>query len=268
MAGGKLWSSGDIEYLTENYKTDIQGVATKLDRSVKSVHLKAWKLGLNNRKWEDEEVSMLFKMYPYAEKKDIIEQFNRKWTTIHAKARTLGLVRDKNKNILKTTEEFIVESNKIHSNEYDYSKSVYTGANDKLIVICKIHGEFTCSARSHMRSSKFSSAGCPRCSQSYPEKRIMVFLLNKGINVESEKRFDQCKSIAVLPFDFYLTDLNICIEFDGKHHYENVYNVQNWKTPVHDAIKTKYCLENKIKLIRIPYWEMNNIETILEKELL
>ena len=30
-----------------------------------------------------------------------------------------------------------------------------------------------------------------------------------------------------------------------------------------DNIKTQYCQNNNIKLIRIPYWELNNIETIL-----
>lgn len=35
----------------------------------------------------------------------------------------------------------------------------------------------------------------------------------------------------------------------------------------YDAIKTNYCKQNGIKLIRIPYWNLNNIESILDKEL-
>ena len=31
--------------------------------------------------------------------------------------------------------------------------------------------------------------------------------------------------------------------------------------------KTQYCKENNIKLIRIPYWEFDNIEEILNREL-
>ena len=34
-----------------------------------------------------------------------------------------------------------------------------------------------------------------------------------------------------------------------------------------DSIKTRYCKDNNIKLIRIPYWEFNDIEKILIKEL-
>ena len=34
-----------------------------------------------------------------------------------------------------------------------------------------------------------------------------------------------------------------------------------------DEIKNKYCDQNEIQLLRIPYWEFNNIDIILNKEL-
>ena len=34
-----------------------------------------------------------------------------------------------------------------------------------------------------------------------------------------------------------------------------------------DNIKTEYCKNNNIKLIRIPYWEFDNIEQIICQEL-
>ena len=33
-----------------------------------------------------------------------------------------------------------------------------------------------------------------------------------------------------------------------------------------DALKNSYCRENNLKLIRIPYWDYDNIESILKKE--
>ena len=42
----------------------------------------------------------------------------------------------------KTTQQFIIEARKIHGNKYDYSKVVYTGAMDKVCIICPEHGEF------------------------------------------------------------------------------------------------------------------------------
>ena len=37
------------------------------------------------------------------------------------------------------------------------------------------------------------------------------------------------------------------------------------KNKERDSIKTKYCKDNNINLIRIPYFNYNNIDTILEK---
>ena len=36
---------------------------------------------------------------------------------------------------------------------------------------------------------------------------------------------------------------------------------------VRDDIKNVYCIENNIKLIRIPYWEKENLEEIILNEL-
>lgn len=35
---------------------------------------------------------------------------------------------------------------------------------------------------------------------------------------------------------------------------------------IRDNIKNTYCKENNIKLLRIPYWEIDNIEQVLDKE--
>lgn len=74
-----------------------------------------------------------------------------------------------------------------------------------------------------------------------------------------------------LPFDFYIPKNNILIEYDGEQHYKSV---KMWggdnafeKRKLHDSIKTKYCLDNKIKLLRIPYWDFDNIDEILNSEL-
>ena len=37
---------------------------------------------------------------------------------------------------------------------------------------------------------------------------------------------------------------------------------------IRDTIKTVYCENNNIKLLRIPYWEFDNIESILKEKLL
>ena len=63
----------------------------------------------------------------------------------------------------------------------------------------------------------------------------------------------------------------MCIEYDGKQHYEiNTYfgGYESFiDTKIRDTIKNIYCRENNIKLLRITYKDFNNIEKILENNL-
>ena len=63
-----------------------------------------------------------------------------------------------NKLETKTTENFISESRQVHGNKYDYSKTVYNGALQKVLIICPEHGEFWQIANSHL-----SGCGCKKC---------------------------------------------------------------------------------------------------------
>lgn len=113
---------------------------------------------------------------------------------------------------------------------------------------------------------------CSDCkdSESLGEKKIRMFLEQNQIVFKQEKWFVDCRDINPLPFDFYLPDFNICIEFNGEQHYnEGHFGHSNLNyVQTHDAIKSNYCDDNNIKLITIPYWEFNNIELILNKELM
>lgn len=63
-----------------------------------------------------------------------------------------------------TKEEFIKRAINIHGNKYDYRKVVYNNANEKVIIICPIHGEFLQKPSNHINQKQ----GCPKCShQSY-----------------------------------------------------------------------------------------------------
>lgn len=66
-----------------------------------------------------------------------------------------------------TTSEFIEKSIKIHTTRYDYSKVDYINTKTKVIIICKIHGEFNQAPRLHL-----SGSGCTHCGNSKEEKAI------------------------------------------------------------------------------------------------
>ena len=94
----------------------------------------------------------------------------------------------------------------------------------------------------------------------------------ENIEYESQKTFEYCKDKKALPFDFYIPSFNLLMEYQGEQHYipiprsnmtdkeanENLVKIQN-----HDKIKRKYCEDNNINLIEIPYWENEDLENYL-----
>jgi len=68
-----------------------------------------------------------------------------------------------NKNMKrKTTQEFIEEAKKIHKDLYAYSQVQYINNQTKVIIICKIHGQFLQTPIHHI----FRKQGCPICKGS------------------------------------------------------------------------------------------------------
>lgn len=116
---------------------------------------------------------------------------------------------------------------------------------------------------------------CPECSiSSIGEEKIKNILQELNIDYISQYRFNDCKDVKTLPFDFYLPDYNTLIEYDGLGHYKaNPYG--SWrtteiveKTKKHDKMKNDYCIANNIKLIRIPYFDYNKINKNYLKQLI
>lgn len=71
----------------------------------------------------------------------------------------------------KTTAEFIEQARAIHGDKYDYSKTDYKGAKNKVCIICnevdefgKVHGEFQQTPDNHVNSRQ----GCPKCARNVP----------------------------------------------------------------------------------------------------
>ena len=153
-----------------------------------------------------------------------------------------------------STESFIMKANIIHNEKYNYSEVDYKKSNEKIKIICSKHGSFYQTPASHLRGR-----GCPICNFSRGELIIMQILEEANIRYIPQKTFDGCRIKRKLPFDFYLLDYNICIEYDGIQHFESVDafggDVQFLRQKNIDTIKNNYCEENNIPLIRIAYNE-------------
>lgn len=112
---------------------------------------------------------------------------------------------------------------------------------------------------------------CWHCRESKGEGLIKEYLDNHNISYMMGYKYDDCRDKKPLPFDFYLSDYNICIEFDGSQHFKSssLWDKNGDLTirKQHDKIKTNYCKNKGIKLIRISYKQVNNINGILNREL-
>ena len=72
-----------------------------------------------------------------------------------------------------------------------------------------------------------------------------------------EFKFKDCLHIKELRFDFYIPKDNICIEYQGKQHYEPIDHfggLDKFNELIkRDKIKKEYCENNNILLIIIKY---------------
>lgn len=154
-------------------------------------------------------------------------------------------------NRTKTHEQYVDEVSKINHNIIVVGKYVDVGT--KILHRCLIDG---CEWFS-LPSNILSYHGCPVCNSSIGEKLISKYLNDNQINYTPQYKFSDCKHIKPLPFDFYLQDYNVCIEYDGIQHFESVERFGGEegfrKTRERDEIKTQYCKNNNIPLLRIRY---------------
>jgi hypothetical protein len=161
-----------------------------------------------------------------------------------------------NGGVLKTGEDFIRNAKKVHGNDrFDYSKVNYVRSNQKVIIVCcKCGGNFSQKPNSHLNGN-----GCPQCLEFSGERTIRLFLEENKIDYVSQYAPKGLKHRRQLKFDFYLPSYNTIIEYDGQQHFRPVLAFGGEKhfklTKLRDGIKNKWCADNNVNLIRIPYYQ-------------
>ena len=114
---------------------------------------------------------------------------------------------------------------------------------------------------------------CGNCRESYGERIISKWLDNKNIKYIREKTFPNLLGVGndYLRYDFYLPEYNLLIEYQGEQH-EQAYDFFGGEEKLkqqqeHDRRKKEYAELHNIKLLEILYWDYNNIEEILNKNI-
>lgn len=120
----------------------------------------------------------------------------------------------------------------------------------------------------------YGETGCPTCvsksNQSKIEKATKKWLKAKGFGFDKQKKFIDLIDTRQLSYDFFICDvliegyglISVLIECDGRQHY---FPVEYWggqekfqKQTYHDDLKTQYCVDNNIHLLRVNY--KDNVE--------
>ena len=105
---------------------------------------------------------------------------------------------------------------------------------------------------------------CPNCIFSRGEKAVADVLDSLSIEYNREHTFEY---LGRKRFDFFIPSLNIAIEYDGEQHFKAVdhWGGEEYLESVRqsDALKNDFCDFMGIDLLRIPYWEFDNVDEIV-----
>ena len=140
-------------------------------------------------------------------------------------------------------------------------KEVHDKSYVRRMVECKCDcGNICICSINDLITNHTSSCGCKFKSKG--ESLIEIILKELKVDYIPQYRFETCKNIKPLPFDFYLPNYNICIEYQGEQHY---HPITFWggekgfeKRQKLDKIKSDFCKNNNIKLMCLPYTLSDN----------
>ena len=145
--------------------------------------------------------------------------------------------------------------------------------------ICPYHTKAGIQVTKKGNMKKSINKGCPYCFErkniifSKGERKVKDILESMNICYLRQYTFDDCRDINKLPFDYYLPNINKCIEYDGEQHFfpVNFNGISDEETEKkflitinHDQIKDTYCKNHNIDLLRIPYYDFENMENIIK----
>ena len=97
------------------------------------------------------------------------------------------------------------------------------------------------------------------------EEKIITILKKEKIKFQREKTYPDLKQ-GWYRYDFFIPSLNFLIEIDGAQHYKfsKLFHKKRQdflKAQERDRKKNSYALSHNIPLYRIPYFEIENINT-------
>ena len=136
------------------------------------------------------------------------------------------------------TDTFTQKARKVHGDKYDYSKVNYKSSEDKICIICPIHGEFWQSPHDHL-----DGCGCPNCSHSTSNPEFEICQLINSLNpIQNDRKILNGKEL-----DIYIPSKRLAIEYNGLHWHSEKFGKDN----NYHLNKLNNCIKKGIKLVQI-----------------
>lgn len=138
------------------------------------------------------------------------------------------------------TNAFVKKANEVHKEKYDYSKTIYVNAREKLCITCPQHGDFWQKSNDHLFGH-----GCPICGKTYSQPEIDIFEFVKELCPDAEH--GNRKILDGYELDVYVPSKKLAIEYDGLiWHSEKYVDDRSYHLK-----KTEECEKQGIQLIHI-----------------
>lgn len=174
-------------------------------------------------------------------------------------------------NLRYTTETFIKKLNQNYPYNNIIVKGKYINAKKRIECECgTCHKIWYPKARDLLRGRN-----CPYCATLKTERTFGIFLDSLGISYKPQKKFNDCKNIKPLPFDYEINDerfTTFLLEYQGEQHEHPVdfagkgsewaeKNLELRK--INDKIKYDFCKNTNRPLEYIWYYENNKIQILI-----
>lgn len=109
--------------------------------------------------------------------------------------------------VCNSKEWFVERATLVHGYKYDYSKTVFRGVNNQVLITCKTHGDFYQNGSTHLKGS-----GCPLCAM---ENRKMT----------TEEYVKRCSEVHNNKYDYSLVE------------YSDIHKKVTIICPIHGSFK-------------------------------